>query len=489
MSSDNQYIEKRKEKINQLRDLGIDPYSNKFMKTDMVEDILKKYSQESPKSFELDNINYKIAGRVTAIRSFGKSAFVKIIDNMKRIQIFISNDSVGKEKMNFFKKFIDVGDFVGVEGHCFFTKTEELSIEAKDIEILTKSINILPEKWHGLTNVETRYRQRYVDLIANDNVKEIFISRSKIIAQIRNFLIEKKFLEVETPILHTVAGGAAARPFTTHHNTLDMDLTLRIAPELHLKRLVVGGIEKVFEIGRNFRNEGISTQHNPEFTMIELYEAYSDYNIMMDLVEELVLDCVKLFSDNNKIIYQEKEIDFTGPWKRVDMVQWLSEFYKYDVLNNPEEILKEADKMKINHFDLPGKAITEIFEEKYLKGIINPVFVYGFPIDVSPLARRNNDNPMIADRFELFINEKEIANAFSELNDSEDQLERFNKQLELKSKGDDEANDMDEDYINALRYGMPPTAGAGLGIDRLVMLLTNSPSIREVILFPHMRNE
>ena len=489
MSSDNQYIEKRKEKINQLRDLGIDPYSNKFMKTDMVEDILKKYSQESPKSFELDNINYKIAGRVTAIRSFGKSAFVKIIDNMKRIQIFISNDSVGKEKMNFFKKFIDVGDFVGVEGHCFFTKTEELSIEAKDIEILTKSINILPEKWHGLTNVETRYRQRYVDLIANDNVKEIFISRSKIIAQIRNFLIEKKFLEVETPILHTVAGGAAARPFSTHHNTLDMDLTLRIAPELHLKRLVVGGIEKVFEIGRNFRNEGISTQHNPEFTMIELYEAYSDYNIMMDLVEELVLDCVKLFSDNNKIIYQEKEIDFTGPWKRVDMVQWLSEFYKYDVLNNPEEILKEADKMKINHFDLPGKAITEIFEEKYLKGIINPVFVYGFPIDVSPLARRNNDNPMIADRFELFINEKEIANAFSELNDSEDQLERFNKQLELKSKGDDEANDMDEDYINALRYGMPPTAGAGLGIDRLVMLLTNSPSIREVILFPHMRNE
>ena len=382
-----------------------------------------------------------------------------------------------------------VGVFVGVEGHCFFTKTEELSIEAKDIQILTKSINILPEKWHGLTNVESRYRQRYVDLIANDNVKEIFISRSKIIAQIRNFLIEKKFLEVETPILHTVAGGAAARPFNTHHNTLDMDLTLRIAPELHLKRLVVGGMEKVFEIGRNFRNEGISTQHNPEFTMIELYEAYSDYNMMMDLVEELVLNCVKLFSNNNKIIYQEKEIDFSGPWNRVDMVQWLSEFYKYDVLNNPEEILKEADKMKINHFDLPGKAITEIFEEKYLKGIINPVFVYGFPIDVSPLARRNNDNPMIADRFELFINEKEIANAFSELNDSEDQLERFNKQLELKSKGDDEANDMDEDYINALRYGMPPTAGAGLGIDRLVMLLTNSPSIREVILFPHMRNE
>lgn len=489
MSSDNQYIEKRKEKIKLLRENGIDPFSNNFIKTHDVEFIIEKYSSESPSTFKLDNLNYKIAGRITAIRSFGKSAFIKVVDNMKKIQIFISNDSAGKEKMTFFKKFIDVGDFIGVEGHCFFTKTEELSIEAKDIQILTKSINTLPEKWHGLTNVETRYRQRYVDLIANENVKEIFISRSNIVSQIRNFLISKNFLEVETPILHTVAGGAAARPFETHHNTLDMDLTLRIAPELHLKRLVVGGMEKVFEIGRNFRNEGISTQHNPEFTMIELYEAYSNYISMMTLIEELVLSCVNLFSKNKKIIYQGREIDFQTPWKRVNMIEWLSDNLGYDVINNPEKVLKEADMMKINHFDLPGKAITEIFEEKYLKGTLDPVFVYGFPIDVSPLARRNNDNPNIADRFELFINEKELANAFSELNDSEDQLERFNKQLELKSKGDDEANDMDEDYINALRYGMPPTAGAGLGIDRLVMLLTDSPSIREVILFPHMRNE
>lgn len=489
MSTDNEYIEKRKEKIKALRELGIDPFSNNFNRTDSVGDIVIKYSGESPSSFELDNVNYKIAGRVKAIRSFGKSAFIKILDNMKVIQIFISNNSAGKEKMDFFKKYVDVGDFIGVEGHCFYTRTEELSIEAKDIEILTKSINTLPEKWHGLTNVETRYRQRYVDLIANDNVKEIFLSRSKIISEIRSFLIEKDFLEVETPILHTVAGGAAARPFKTHHNTLDMDLTLRIAPELHLKRLVVGGMEKVFEIGRNFRNEGISTQHNPEFTMIELYEAYSDYEMMMQRLEELVMKCVNLFSENGKIIYQEKEINFKTPWKRVHMIEWLSSFLGFNVLENSERLFSEADKMQINHFNLLGKAITEIFEVNFLKGATDPVFVYGFPIDVSPLARRNNENPMIADRFELFINEREIANAFSELNDPEDQFQRFNKQLELKLKGDDEANDMDEDYINALGYGMPPTAGAGLGIDRLVMLLTDSPSIREVILFPHMRNE
>jgi len=489
MSTDNEYIEKRKEKIKALRELGIDPFSNNFNRTDSVGDIVIKYSGESPSSFELDNVNYKIAGRVKAIRSFGKSAFIKILDNMKVIQIFISNNSAGKEKMDFFKKYVDVGDFIGVEGHCFYTRTEELSIEAKDIEILTKSINTLPEKWHGLTNVETRYRQRYVDLIANDNVKEIFLSRSKIISEIRSFLIEKDFLEVETPILHTVAGGAAARPFKTHHNTLDMDLTLRIAPELHLKRLVVGGMEKVFEIGRNFRNEGISTQHNPEFTMIELYEAYSDYEMMMQRLEELVMKCVNLFSEDGKIIYQEKEINFKTPWKRVHMIEWLSSFLGFNVLENSERLFSEADKMQINHFNLLGKAITEIFEVNFLKGATDPVFVYGFPIDVSPLARRNNENPMIADRFELFINEREIANAFSELNDPEDQFQRFNKQLELKLKGDDEANDMDEDYINALGYGMPPTAGAGLGIDRLVMLLTDSPSIREVILFPHMRNE
>ena len=489
MTIDNEYIEKRREKVKLLRDLKIDPYTNIFRPTVTVKEINDKYKNQDKSSFKSDNINYNIAGRVVAIRSFGKSAFIKIIDNQNKFQIFISNDSAGKEKMDFFKKFVDIGDFIGIVGPCFFTKTNELSIEANDLIMLTKSLNSLPEKWHGLTNVETRYRQRYVDLIANESVKEIFLLRSKIINQIRNFMSSKDFTEVETPLLHNVAGGAAAKPFRTHHNTLDMELILRIAPELYLKRLVIGGIEKVFEIGRNFRNEGISTQHNPEFTMIEFYQAYSDYQEMMNFIEELILDCVKLISKNKKINYQDNVIDFKGPWERVHMIEWLSKDLGFDVLSEEKKILSEADKMKINHFEIPGRAITEIFETKFFQNHINPVFVYGFPIDVSPLARRNNEDNRIADRFELFINEKEIANAFSELNDPDDQLERFEQQMKQKEKGDEEANDMDEDYINALRYGMPPTVGAGIGIDRLVMLLTNSASIRDVILFPHMRNE
>ena len=489
MTIDNEYIEKRREKVKLLRELKIDPYTNIFRPTVTVKEINDKYKTQDKSSFKSDNINYNIAGRVVAIRSFGKSAFIKIIDNQNKFQIFISNDTAGKEKMDFFKKFVDIGDFIGIVGPCFFTKTNELSIEANDLIMLTKSLNSLPEKWHGLTNVETRYRQRYVDLIANESVKEIFLLRSKIINQIRNFMSSKDFTEVETPLLHNVAGGAAAKPFRTHHNTLDMELILRIAPELYLKRLVIGGIEKVFEIGRNFRNEGISTQHNPEFTMIELYQAYSDYQEMMNFIEELILDCVKLISKNKKINYQDNVIDFKGPWERVHMIEWLSKDLGFDVLSEEKKILSEADKMKINHFEIPGRAITEIFETKFFQNHINPVFVYGFPIDVSPLARRNNEDNRIADRFELFINEKEIANAFSELNDPDDQLERFEQQMKQKEKGDEEANDMDEDYINALRYGMPPTVGAGIGIDRLVMLLTNSASIRDVILFPHMRNE
>ncbi|MEC9381574.1 MAG: lysine--tRNA ligase [Thermodesulfobacteriota bacterium] len=489
MTIDNEYIEKRREKVKLLRELKIDPYTNIFRPTVTVKEINDKYKNQDKSSFKSDNINYNIAGRVVAIRSFGKSAFIKIIDNQNKFQIFISNDTAGKEKMDFFKKFVDIGDFIGIVGPCFFTKTNELSIEANDLIMLTKSLNSLPEKWHGLTNVETRYRQRYVDLIANESVKEIFLLRSKIINQIRNFMSSKDFTEVETPLLHNVAGGAAAKPFRTHHNTLDMELILRIAPELYLKRLVIGGIEKVFEIGRNFRNEGISTQHNPEFTMIELYQAYSDYQEMMNFIEELILDCVKLISKNKKINYQDNVIDFKGPWEKVHMIEWLSKDLGFDVLSEEKKILSEADKMKINHFEIPGRAITEIFETKFFQNHINPVFVYGFPIDVSPLARRNNEDNRIADRFELFINEKEIANAFSELNDPDDQLERFEQQMKQKEKGDEEANDMDEDYINALRYGMPPTVGAGIGIDRLVMLLTNSASIRDVILFPHMRNE
>jgi len=313
---------------------------------------------------------------------------------------------------------------------------------------------------------------------------EFLKTRHQIIHGIRRWFDQQNFIETETPMLVSAPSPEAQFfPVKTDKGYL---IT---SPEYQMKRLLVGGFDKIFQISRCFRDHEKSPQHNPEFTMIELYEAYSNYELMMNMIEELVISCVDLYSNDRKIVYQEKEIDFNGPWERVHMIEWLSEKLGYSVLDNSDKILKEADKMKINHFDLPGKAITEIFEEKYLKGVLNPVFVYGFPIDVSPLARRNNDNPMIADRFELFVNEKEIANAFSELNDPEDQFDRFNKQLELKSKGDDEASDMDEDYINALRFGMPPTAGAGLGIDRLVMLLTDSPSIREVILFPHMRNE
>ena len=489
MTVENEYLEKRRKKILQLREEGINPYNNTFVPSHSHNEIVDKYKDFDNSNFTSDNFMYKIAGRVIAIRSFGKSAFIKTIDNITKFQIFISNDSVGKEKMDFFKKFIDIGDFIGVEGKCFFTKTNELSLEANDITIITKSLNTLPEKWHGLTNIETRYRQRYVDLISSDKVKEIFLLRSKTISNIRSYLSKKGFLEVETPILQNVAGGAAAKPFKTYHNTLDMDLFLRIAPELYLKRLVVGGLERIFEIGRNFRNEGISTQHNPEFTMVELYQSYSDYKKMMSLVEELIINCVDLVSVDRKLIYQDENIDFNPPWEKVDMIKWLSDNLGYDVLSETEELFKEADKLGMNHFGLPGRAITEIFETKFLINKFNPVFVCGFPVDVSPLARKNDADSRIVDRFELFINGKEIANAFSELNDPDDQLDRFRKQIELKQMGDEEANDMDADYINALRYGMPPTAGAGIGIDRLVMLLTNSSSIREVILFPHMRNE
>ena len=489
MVTENEYLEKRRKKIAELRKQGIDPFDNTFFPSHPLNEIIEKYKGHDNSNFSPDNLVYRVVGRITAIRSFGKSAFIKIVDNMTKFQIFISNDSAGKDKMAFFKNFVDIGDFIGIEGKCFFTKTNELSLEASDIMIITKSLNTLPEKWHGLTNIETRYRQRYADLISNSQVREIFLLRSKIISNIRNYLSKENFLEVETPILQSVAGGAAAKPFRTHHNALDMDLILRIAPELYLKRLVVGGLERVFEIGRNFRNEGISTQHNPEFTMIEIYQSYSDYEKMMNLVEELIASCVDLVSPDRKLIYQDDSINFNSPWERVDMIKWLSDKLGYDVLSETDKILKEADKLKINHFDLPGRAIVELFEMKFLANKVNPVFVFGFPVDVSPLARRNNINKQIADRFELFIHGKEIANAFSELNDPDDQFDRFNKQIELKQKGDEEANDMDADYINALRYGMPPTAGAGVGIDRLVMLLTNSPSIREVILFPHMRNE
>ena len=489
MDNDNEYIKVRREKIQKLRDEGINPFKNDIKPSILIVDLIATYAGTDPESFEKDLKIYSIVGRITAIRSFGKSAFIQIKQDDNNFQVFISKETLGIESLDFFKKFIDIGDFIFVEGTCFFTKTKQLTLDATRMELLTKSLRPLPEKWHGLTNKETRYRQRYLDLISNSDVRKIFEIRSKIFSSIRNFLSKNKFTEVETPILHKMAGGAAARPFTTFHNTLDMNLKLRIAPELYLKRLVVGGFDKVFEIGRNFRNEGISTQHNPEFTMLEIYEAYSDFNDMMNLIEKLILNCLKDLDLGQTISYQNHSIDFKLPWERVSMIEWTSNFLGFDVLNNRKELFNYASKNNIEHFDQEGRVISEVFESNFFIDKHNPIFVYEFPIDISPLARRNDENKLIADRFELYINGKEIANAFSELNDSDDQKQRFEEQLKLKDQGDDEANDMDLDYVEALSYGLPPTAGAGLGIDRLVMLLTDSPSIRDVILFPHLRDE
>ena len=360
-------------------------------------------------------------------------------------------------------------------------------MRVRELFFLTKALRPLPEKWHGLQDVETRYRQRYLDLIANQRTREIFRTRSKVINLIRRFLDERDFLEVETPVLHPIAGGATAKPFLTHHNALDMDLYLRIAPELYLKRLVVGGLERVYELGRTFRNEGVSTKHNPEFTMIEFYRAYATYEDLMDLIEELVCYVVENTVGDMLIEYEDKKIDFKRPWKRINIYDALREKFGSEITKDDQFLFAKADSMGINHNGIKGKALTEIFEALFEDTLLNPTFVYGFPLDVSPLARKNDDDPEVVDRFELYIYGREIANAFSELNDPIDQKKRFTDQVEMKKKGEDEYHEMDNDYVSALEYGMPPTAGAGIGIDRLVMLLTNSSSIREVIFFPHLR--
>ena len=486
---ENEQFEQRKEKLAELRQLGVNPYANGYTPTHTASEVMSKYLEAEAEQLEDVDETFKLGGRVMAIRDFGKSLFFHIADRSGRIQGYIKKNVVGEEKLKFFKKFIDLGDFIGISGNLFKTRTGELTINVHEFELLTKTLHPLPEKWHGLKDVEARYRQRYLDLISNPEIKDLFITRSSIIRQIRNFLDARDFVEVETPILHPIAGGAAARPFETHHNALDMDLYLRIAPELYLKRLVVGGIERVFEIGRNFRNEGVSTQHNPEFTMIELYQAYATYEDLMDLTEELICSIAEKIKGSLKFQYGDSEIDMTRPWKRINIFDSLKERLGAEILSDDKKLFDKADSLGIAHHGIRGKAITEIFEAISEDQLVNPTFVYGFPLDVSPLARKNEQDPDITDRFELYIFGREIANAFSELNDPIDQKERFEKQIDLKNQGDDEAHDMDESYVTALEHGMPPTAGAGIGIDRLVMLFTNSPSIREVIFFPHLRPE
>jgi lysyl-tRNA synthetase class 2 len=480
----------RRRKVDALWEAGINPYPNDFKPLHTSADVSAAYGDTE--QVDAVDVIFVVAGRILARRSFGKAAFIQIQDRKGRIQLYVKKDEIGDEAFQVFESF-DIGDIVGVEGHPFRTKTGELSIHARSIRLLVKSLHPLPEKFHGLTDVETRYRQRYVDLIVNPEAREIFIKRSRIVNLIRAFMTGRDFLEVETPMMHQIPGGATARPFITHHNALDMQLYLRIAPELYLKRLVVGGMERVFEINRNFRNEGISVRHNPEFTMMEFYQAYATYEDLMDFTEELFCHVAEEVLGTLDFTNQGIDISFQRPWKRLTVREAVLEYGDIEAKQLDDRDLALAYARSIG-LDLPsdigyGKLLMEIFEEVAEHKLIQPTFITAYPTEVSPLSRKNDHNPELVDRFELIIGGREIANAFSELNDPVDQKERFLSQVAEKDKGDEEAHYMDEDYVRALEYGLPPTAGEGIGIDRLVMLLTDSASIRDVILFPQLRKE
>ena len=492
MEEINELIAQRRQKLEDLKAEGDNPYPNDFTPDALSGDIIEKYESLDGETLrEIEDV-FTLAGRIMTKRVMGKAAFVHIQDRKGKIQLYVKGDRVGEESYRKFKRF-DIGDFVGVRGRVFKTKTGELSIDASHIELVVKTLRPLPEKWHGLTDIETRYRQRYVDLIVNPGVKEIFIKRSRLIQHIRNYLMERDYLEVETPMMQPIPGGATAKPFLTHHNALGMDLYLRIAPELYLKRLVVGGVERVFEINRNFRNEGISLQHNPEFTMLEFYQAYATYEDLIDLIEDMVSSAAKELTGSHKVVYEGQEIDLKAPWDRLTVNEAILKYSDADenILTDRTKAFDYANKIGLEPEERwgLGKILIEIFDAVAEAKLIQPTFITEYPTEVSPLSRKNDDNPAVVDRFELFICGREMANAFSELNDPIDQRERFEAQVAEKDAGDEEAHFMDGDYIRALEYGMPPTAGAGLGIDRLVMLLTDSSSIRDVLFFPHMRPE
>lgn len=479
----------RLEKCNKLREMGLNPYVNSHIISSPISDILERFSKEDDVLPE--NEEFSAAGRILAKREFGKTAFLTIRDRSGIIQVYIKKALLSENDFEVYT-LSEVGDFIGVQGTLFRTKTGELTIRAFQYRLLTKALRDLPEKFHGLKDVETRYRQRYLDLIVNNDVKDVFIKRSQIIKEIRDFFTNHGFIEVETPMMHSLVGGAAAKPFITHHNALDMSLYLRIAPELYLKRLVVGGIERVFELNRNFRNEGVDTKHNPEFTMIEWYMAYADYNILMDMIEELVTHLAKKINNSEKLEYGDLTIDLTRPWARLTMAQAIEKYgnISQDEISTYEKAKQVAQNLKIT-VDASwgqGRIVSEIFEAVAEEKLINPTFIIDYPKEISPLSKSKEDNPELTDRFELFVAGMELSNGFNELNDPIDQKERFQKQVDSRNAGDEEACMMDEDYIRALEYGLPPTAGAGMGVDRLVMLLTNKQSIRDVLLFPYMRN-
>jgi lysyl-tRNA synthetase class 2 len=503
MSSEVEQIAQRKAKLDELVALGVVPYPNQFPRTATVSDVIAAHGMKNGPALEAEQPRASAAGRILGLRSFGKANFVALSDGLQRIQVYVREDSLPPLDFKIFK-LLDLGDQIGVEGRIFRTKTNELTIFASRVHFLSKCLVPLPEKWHGLTDIETRYRQRYLDLIVNPDSRKVFEARARVVAGIRAFLTNRNFLEVETPMMQPIAGGALARPFRTHHNTLDMPLYLRIAPELYLKRLTVGGIEKVFEINRNFRNEGISTQHNPEFTMLEFYEAYVDYQHLMRMTEEMLSSIAHDVAGRTELPWGDTTVSFAAPFRRLSLRHAAAEKATAELSKTAgnafgtitETDLRDREKAaaiaKALDLDVQkghgaGKIATTIFENLWERDLVQPTFVYDFPTEVSPLSKQKIDDPDTVERFELYAGGFEIANGFSELNDPAEQRRRFEGQLKDRAAGDTEAHQMDEDYIRALEYGLPPTGGEGIGIDRLVMLLTNSPSIRDVILFPLMR--
>ena len=494
--SDSDQVQQRRANLDELRQLGVDTYPHRFQTEATVDALVEEHGAKSGAELEAAAPTTRVAGRILGIRSFGKANFLVISDGLARIQVYVRQDSVPERDFRVFS-LLDFGDWVGVEGRLFRTKTNELTVWAAGLTLLSKCLLPLPEKWHGLQDVEIRYRQRYLDLIVNPEARRVFEIRSRVIAAIRQFLVSRGFLEVETPMMQPIAGGALARPFVTHHNTLDMSLYMRIAPELYLKRLTVGGIERVFEINRNFRNEGISTQHNPEFTMLEFYWAYADYTDLMSLTEAMLSEVAQASIGGDQLPFGAHQISMKPPFRRLSLraaaaaaaSQRLGETIDPSALRMRESAVRVAERLglAVAPGAPAGRIAADIFEALCEEELAQPTFVYDFPTDVSPLSKQKSDDPDTVERFELYVAGMEVANAFSELNDPIEQRRRFELQLQRRSGGDDEAHVMDEDYIRALEYGMPPAAGEGIGIDRLVMLLTNSPSIRDVILFPLMR--
>ncbi len=484
-------IRQRREKLKNLREEGV-AFPTDFRRNVVTGELIAEYGEKTKEELEAEPVRVKIAGRMMTRRIMGKASFCHIQDMAGKIQLYVTRDTLPEGFYNEqFKKW-DIGDIIGAEGTLFKTKVGELSVKVDDIRLLTKALRPLPEKFHGIADQEIKYRQRYLDLIMSDESRNTFVIRSKIVSFIRRFLDQRQFMEVETPMMQVIPGGATARPFTTHHNALDMGLYLRIAPELYLKRLVVGGFERVYEINRNFRNEGLSTRHNPEFTMLEFYQAYAEYHDLMDLTEQMLRGLAEEVVGSTMLNYQGEVYDFGKPFDRMTVVESILHFNQNLTeadINNRDTAVKVAEKLGIpikESYGL-GKVQIEIFEKTVENRLMNPTFITAYPVEVSPLARRNDLDPHVTDRFEFFVGGREIANGFTELNDAEDQAERFRKQVEEKEAGDDEAMHYDADYIVALEHGMPPTAGEGIGIDRLVMLFTDSPSIRDVLLFPHMR--